>query len=109
MLYPQVRSLCLLFAVFYPALAQGPDISTNPPLPNAVVGVAYSVTFTASGGYAPYTWSIASGTLPPGLRLNSTNGLMDGSPATNGVFTFILQVTDSLKATDARAYTVTVR
>ena len=59
-----------------PALA----ISTASSLPNAMVGIAYSITFTATGGYAPYTWSLASGsTLPAGLSLSSS-GTLSGTP-----------------------------
>ena len=39
---------------------------TTTSLPNGVVNMAYSATLTASGGTLPYTWSIASGSLPSG-------------------------------------------
>jgi hypothetical protein len=63
-------------------------------VPNGVVGKAYSDTLTASGGVAPYTWSVASGTLPPGLTL-SAGGVLSGSPTTAGLYTFTAQVTDT--------------
>ncbi|MSW42783.1 MAG: S8 family serine peptidase, partial [Actinobacteria bacterium] len=48
--------------------ATGPTVSTGS-LPVGTTGVAYSQTLTASGGTAPYTWSVATGTLAAGLSL----------------------------------------
>ena len=61
-------------------------------LPAATVGEPYSVTLTAIGGTAPYTWS-ATG-LPPGLTL-SASGQISGTPSAAGSFTVVLQVVDS--------------
>ena len=47
-------------------------VITTTSLPNGVVNMAYSATLAASGGTMPYTWSIASGSLPSGLTLNPT-------------------------------------
>ncbi len=49
-------------------------------LPSATVGVAYSQTFTASGGSGTYTFAL-TGTLPDGLSL-SANGVLGGTPTT---------------------------
>ena len=72
-----------------------PVISTSS-LPNGQVGVAYNTTLTATSGTPPYTWSITSGTLPAGLTLNASTGVISGtpsSPVTNASLTF--KVTDS--------------
>jgi len=72
-----------------------PVISTSS-LPSGQVGVAYSTTLTATGGTSPYTWSLTSGTLPAGLTLNSSTGVISGTPTapvTNASLTF--KVTDS--------------
>src|SRR5688572_13963446 len=45
-------------------------ITTASPMPNATEDTNYSQTLTASGGTAPYNWSIVSGSLPSGLSLN---------------------------------------
>ena len=44
----------------------GPLTITTTALPAATAGVAYSATLAATGGTPPYTWSLASGTLPAG-------------------------------------------
>jgi len=64
-------------------------------LPDAAVGVPYSTTASVSGGSAPYTWSIASGSLPPGLSLNGATGAISGTPTTAGGYGLGLKVTDS--------------
>ena len=56
-----------------------PNIALTPTsLPTATHQSPYSVTFTASGGQGPYTFALASGTLPPGLTL--VNGTLSGTP-----------------------------
>ena len=46
---------------------------TTSSLPGGTVGTPYSQTLAASGGTPPYTWALATGTLPAGLTL-STGG-----------------------------------
>jgi len=70
-----------------------PSISTTS-LPAGTVGTAYSATLTATGGTAPYTFKVTSGTLPTGLTL-STAGAISGTPTTSGTSSFTVQVTDS--------------
>ncbi|CAG0972672.1 hypothetical protein PLCT2_01444 [Planctomycetaceae bacterium] len=81
-------------------------------LPNGVIGATYNATITAQNGTGPYTWSLASGTLPTGLTLNTAaTGLttsITGTPTAAGVFTFTIQVADSAAATDTQLYNVTV-
>ena len=77
-------------------------VNVPPPLlvvcPTATgkVGTLYDSPGGASGGVPPYTYSIASGSLPPGLTLNTTTGEIKGTPTTAGVFSFTIQVVDSL-------------
>jgi len=84
-----------------------PTITTGSPLPNGVVGSAYSQTLAASGGAAPYAWSISTGSLPAGLSLNS-GGVISGSPSTPGTANFTVQVTDANAAHSTTAFSLTI-
>jgi Putative Ig domain/PASTA domain len=64
-------------------------------LPTAVLGDPYSHQFTVNGGVGPYTWSIADGSLPPGVSLSSSTGGLSGTPTKSGTFTFGIAATDS--------------
>ncbi|HEV2616042.1 MAG TPA: putative Ig domain-containing protein, partial [Candidatus Acidoferrales bacterium] len=68
---------------------------TTGSLPDGTNSKAYSATLAAAGGSAPYTWSLASGSLPPGLSLNGTTGNITGTASQNGQFNFVAQVTDN--------------
>jgi len=81
---------------------------TTSSLPNGTVGVAYSQTLAATGGTAPYTWTIASGTLPAGLSLSSS-GVISGTPTIAGGPTSVtFRVTDSTSATATKSLSITV-
>ncbi len=67
---------------------------TTASLPSAVVGDVYFVQLTAVGGILPYTWSVISGSLPDGLTLTS-DGIISGTPTTEGESDFTVQVLDS--------------
>jgi hypothetical protein len=58
-------------------------------------GVLYSATLRTIGGTAPYTWALISGTLPPGLSLNTSTGVISGTPLGTGNWGFVVRVTDS--------------
>ena len=63
-------------------------------LPKATPNYNYNTTLTAAGGVQPLNWSLAGGTLPAGLTLNSA-GEIYGIPTTGGTSTLTLKVTDS--------------
>jgi hypothetical protein len=70
--------------------------TTASQIPGGTVNTAYAgVTLAATGGVAPYTWSISSGSLPAGLSLNSSTGTISGAPTTAGLSSFTIQVADS--------------
>jgi hypothetical protein len=60
----------------------------------APVGKPYTFSLPASGGVLPYSFSITSGALPPGLTLNAATGAITGTPIISGEFTFTAQVVD---------------
>ena len=69
-------------------------------LPSGTVGTAYIQTVSAANGTTPYTFGLASGSLPAGLTL-STSGVISGTPATAGTSTFGIQVTDGSSPTES--------
>ena len=72
-------------------------------------GSAVSVSVQATGGTLPYTWSIANGSLPTGLTLNSAGGTIAGIPSQAGTFTFSLQLNDAAGTITSKLYTISVR
>lgn len=88
------------------------QVTTTSPLPGAVVGgPAYSQQLTGTGGRpsgGPYTWSLLSGSLPPGLGPLTTGGVISGSATTNGTYNFIVRATDSDGRTADKALSISV-
>ncbi|WP_456361713.1 putative Ig domain-containing protein [Xanthomonas arboricola] len=82
-------------------------VLAQPTLPPAVRGSAYNQVLTASGGIAPYRYSIANGTLPAGLTLAS-DGTLSGTPTTQGTSSFTIAVADAGNASATQAYSFTV-
>lgn len=74
----------------------------------ATQGVSYSSTLPATGGTAPYTWTIVSGALPPGLAL-LPGGLVEGTPTASGTYQVILNVTDASSPVQAATSYVTIQ
>lgn len=73
-------------------------------------GTAYSSSaLSASGGFAgAKVWSVASGSLPPGLSLNSSTGALTGTPTAAGTYGFTIRVTDPQGFTADSAQSLTV-
>jgi large repetitive protein len=86
-----------------------PVITVNPAtLPNGTLGIAYSQTVSGSGGTAPYTFAVTSGALPTGLSLNTTTGVIAGTPTTVGNFNFTITATDANGCPGTRAYAIVI-
>jgi subtilase family serine protease len=74
---------------------------------NAQLGVAYTGSCLASGGTAPYAYSISSGTLPGGLTMNPQTGAITGTPTAGGTGSFTIQATDTGSAAQTATQTQT--
>jgi hypothetical protein len=88
--------------------AAGPLSIAAAALPAGAVGSPYSQTFTAAGGTAPYSWTLTSGSLPPGLALEIPTGVLSGTPTQAETYSFTVAVTDANSVTAGRQFTVTI-
>ena len=66
---------------------------TTTSLPNGVINIPYSATVNAAGGVQPYTWSLSGN--PAWLSINSSTGVLSGTPTATGTFSFTVKVTDA--------------
>jgi putative Ig domain-containing protein len=86
-----------------------PAITVSPSsLPDGVLGIAYNQTIIATGGTAPYTYAVTSGTLPAGLSLDQNSGIISGTPTTVQTATFQITATDSAGCTGSHTYTIDI-
>lgn len=94
-----------------PAQGTGDPSITTASLSSGTVGTSYSQTVGVNGSFPPFTWSVTSGSLPPGLSLSSgsgASGTISGTPTTAGTYDFTLQVTDILAETATQALSITI-
>ena len=84
---------------------QPPKITTTSLLPGGTVGTAYSQPLAATGNDT-ITWSV-SGTLPAGLKLDTSTGTISGTPTTADTYTFTVTATNN-SGSDSKAFTLTV-
>jgi hypothetical protein len=74
-----------------------------------IAGVAFSQALTAGGGFGPYRWSVASGSLPAGLSLNAATGAITGTPSVASTTTLTVRITDgSLPTAQSATASVTI-
>jgi hypothetical protein len=81
-------------------------ITTTSLLPDGQVGTFYTRTLGASGGTAPYSWSVSAGSPPTGLNL--TGNVISGTPTVAETATFTVQVTDAVMAADTQILSITI-
>lgn len=89
-------------AIVAPTLAITPST-----LPAATIGASYSQALSTSGGTAPYSYALNTGTLPSGISLSAA-GVLSGTPTTAGSFAFTVHVSDANAFTATQAFTLTV-
>lgn len=66
-------------------------------LPAAALGTPYSATLQTAGIDSNTTWEITSGSLPAGLSLSPTTGVISGTPTATGSSTFTVKATGNAK------------
>ncbi|MFZ0418134.1 MAG: putative Ig domain-containing protein [Candidatus Sulfotelmatobacter sp.] len=77
-------------------------------IPAVEASIPYSVSLSASGGGTPYQWSLISGTLPSGIQLQASSGVIAGMTALTGSYPFTAKVTDSSGQSATAAFSLTV-
>lgn len=83
-----------------------PDPEPPPPEPTIQVATTslsdarrhriYAATLTAIDAQGAISWSLANGSLPPGLSLNAATGVISGKPRSSGTQAFTVRATDSV-------------
>ncbi len=76
--------------------------------PVARLQMPYANTLMAAGGVLPYAWSVASGALPSGIALNTSNGQITGTPTTAGSYSFTISLTDSSPTPQTTTQPITI-
>ena len=99
---PQTAQATLTFTIT-PRL----PVLSNATFPRGIVGLPYTWGVSARDGQPPFAWSISSGSLPPGLTLDSL-GLISGTPTVAGTYFFNLQVADSFSPPDTTTSNVVI-
>jgi large repetitive protein len=75
----------------------------------ASVGKRYLLKLSTGGGVGELSWTIAKGSLAPGLALDRTSGAISGKPRRRGAYRFTVTVTDSLGAKASMTLSLLVR
>ncbi len=83
-------------------------IATAANLPDANLNRVYSKPLELEGGNWPYRWTLAGGSLPPGLQLDESSGTIRGTPSLGGNYTFDIQVRDAFRATTTQRFRLAV-
>ena len=89
------------------ATPAGPVLITTISLPVATTTVPYSQTLSYTGFPAP-SWAVSSGSLPPGLSLNSGTGVLSGTPTVRGTYAFTITADNGYLPIPSQAFTVAV-
>ncbi len=84
------------------------SITTTSPITPGVINVAYTNTLQATGGTGPYSWSITPASLPPGLTIAASTGVLSGTPTLLGTYPMSVTVTDSASPQHSVTATITI-
>ena len=91
-----------------PAPTPGLIVASSTQLANGTVNTAYSTALAASGGTTPYRWTLTAGSLPAGLTLNSTTGVISGTPTSAVTTSPTITVTDAASGSAAATFGLTI-
>jgi uncharacterized protein (TIGR03437 family) len=95
------------FAINIAAQQTSPLKVPGGPLPDTAINIPYTQTISATGGAAPYNWTVAGGALPDGLSFLASGGI-SGTPTRPGSFAFSARATDSTGASAVGSFSVTI-
>jgi hypothetical protein len=84
------------------------SFTTAATLPNGNVTTPYSVTLQTQNGNPPVSFAITAGALPPGLTLNTSTGVISGTPTAAANSSFTVRATDTTERTASRAFTIAI-
>src|SRR5207247_2078963 len=76
-------------------IASALSITNSCPVVAGVINQPYALILTAAGGVSPFTWALTAGSLPAGVTLNTSTGLIRATPTASGTFPFTVRVTDA--------------
>ena len=86
----------------------GPPVFTTTTLPAGRKTYAYTQTVAVSGGVPPLVYSVSAGALPANLTLDSSTGVIAGTPAAPGTTNFTLKITDHSGQVATQAYSLVI-
>jgi hypothetical protein len=92
------------------AFAPAPVFTADSPPDIAPLGLPYSYTYKSkkATGEPQSSFKVISGSLPPGLKLNRSTGVLSGAPTLQGTFTFQVEVENFAAGTISPATTIDV-
>jgi hypothetical protein len=91
-----------------PVVPNAPPVLSFPPPPGGEVSAPYSTTLVVTGGTAPFSWTVQSGALPPGLSLAGGSGVVSGTPTVAGSATAVIAVSDAAGMSSSESATIDI-
>lgn len=104
----QSATATLALSVAAAPVIASPVTIVSSSVPSGTVGLAYSSSLQASGGTAPYTWSITIGALPAGVSVAPATGLISGTPSASGTAAFTATVSDSASPAQTKSVNLAI-